>query len=608
MTTRPRPRPAPAARTDTVCHHPARQDAAPGRRTLLVVAEGAARHTLVRALEARCHELVVCDSAPAAWEACSREEFPLIITGDLPEATGAELCRGIRALPRGGRSLVLVIPTQMGDPRTLAVVLDAGADDYLDLSLDAALLELRLSAAERMVARLEEGEQTEAALRRAEERLAHQSSYDPLTGLPNRTLFMNRLEQALLSASRQRDAVAVLFLDLDGFKVINDTLGYASGDELLAGVAGRLAASVRAGDTIARFGGDEFTVLLEGITHQDDAIRVAERITEELRMPLALGGREVFVTASIGIAVNGTGQERPDDLLQHADVALHRAKGAGRSRRIVFSPEMNTNTIERLDLETDLRRAVERGELRVHYQPELDLAAGRIVGMEALARWQHPLRGLISPAEFIPMAEETGLILPIGWWVLEQACRQARRWQAQHPHGPTLVMSVNLSARQFQHPDLVGQVARVLRRTRLEPAYLRLEITETVVMDGAESIIETLRRLKALGVQLAIDDFGTGYSSLAYLKRFPVDVLKVDKSFVDGLGQDPEDTAIVRAVITLAKSLGLRVTGEGVETSEQMTQLRAMGCDLAQGYYFARPLTSEAAATWLSGEQGLKSA
>ncbi len=424
--------------------------------------------------------------------------------------------------------------------------------------------------------------------------LAHQAFHDSLTGLPNRVLLLDRLEHALARATRHRNRNAVLFLDLDGFKVVNDSLGHHVGDQLLVAVAERLRVYSRPGDTVARLGGDEFAFLLEDIADQSDAVRVAERITDALRASFAVSGREVHATASVGIVISGAGGDDPARLLRDADVAMYRAKAKGKARYEVFDARMGADALRRLEAEADLRQAIERREFRVYYQPRVEIVSGHIVGMEALVRWDHPRRGLLSPAEFIPLAEETGLILPIGRRVLAEACGQARAWRDRYPGDPRLLMSVNLSVRQFQHPDLVEEITQVLRETGLAAGSLKLEITESVLMEDAAANTIMLRRLEALGVRLEIDDFGTGYSSLGYLKRFPVDVLKIDRSFVAGLGRDPEDTAIVQAMISLAHTLGLAVTAEGVETTDQLACLRDMGCELGQGYLFSEPLPSAA--------------
>ena len=439
--------------------------------------------------------------------------------------------------------------------------------------------------------------QAARARREGEERLQaaldSQAFHDPLSGLPNRACFMDRLERALQRADRQGNRVAVLFLDLDNFKVVNDSLGQETGDRLLVAVAERLRASPRPEDTVARLGGDEFTVLLEEVADGRPAIRAAERILQQVRLPYALDKDEVFTTASIGIAISAPGRDQPEGLLHSAALAMYQAKANGKARFEVFDLSMRARALERMALETDLRHAVDGGGFTLCYQPIVTLESGRIGEVEALLRWEHPRRGSVSPAEFIPLAEETGLILSIGRWVLEEACRQARAWQRQYPSHPPLVVGVNLSARQFWR-GCADDVARALHTTGLEPSSLKLEITESAMMRDVESTIRTLRRLSDLGVRVAIDDFGTGYSSLAYLKRFPLDTLKIDRSFVEKLGNDPADGAIVRTIITLAKTLNLVVTAEGIETPEQLTHLRALGCDRGQGYYFARPLPSKA--------------
>ena len=433
-----------------------------------------------------------------------------------------------------------------------------------------------------------------------EERLKHQAFHDPLTGLPNRALFMNRLGHALTRAERIEKAAAVLFMDLDNFKLVNDSLGHEAGDRLLSLVAERLRECLRAEDTAARFGGDEFTLLLEEVGGASDAVRVANKITQALLAPFVLEAREVFVATSIGIALGTSGRERPTDVLRNADVALYRAKARGTATYEVFDPLMNIAAIERLDLEVDLRRAIERGEFAVHYQPQLELSTGRIAGWEALVRWMHPERGLILPAEFLPVAEETGLIVQIGSLVLEEACRMAADWQGQNPADPPLKMSVNLSAKQLQRPDdLLNDLLRICEKTGLAPENLVLELTEGMLMGEAEQNVDVLRKLNDLGVGIAVDDFGTGYSNLAYLKRFPVDLLKVDKSFVDGLGQNPEDTAIVEAVISLAQAMGLQTVAEGIETTGQADLVRTLGCELGQGYYFSEPLPAHEASALL---------
>ena len=423
-----------------------------------------------------------------------------------------------------------------------------------------------------------------------EDRLAHQAHHDPLTALPNRVLFLEFLVLALARARRHRSSVAVLFLDLDRFKVVNDSLGHDAGDELLVAMARRLKGVVRPGDTIARFGGDEFTVLCEDLSGphaRQQAIDLAERLLEAIHAPFELDGDEAFLSASIGIALASGPSERPEALLRDADAAMYRAKERGKGRWELFDEQMRSTALQRLETENALHRALDRGEFRVFYQPVISLSEGRCIGAEALVRWQHPERGLVAPYEFITLAEETGLIVPLGAWVLEEACRQVARWQRDFRADDSFIVSVNLSARQLAQPDLVASVANALERAGADARNLCLEITESVLMDDAEGTIGSITALKSLGVKLSIDDFGTGYSSLGYLKRFPVDSVKVDQSFVDGLGSDPEDSAIVAAVISLGHALGLTVVAEGVESAEQLEELIALGCDQAQGFFFA---------------------
>lgn len=431
-----------------------------------------------------------------------------------------------------------------------------------------------------------------------ENQLKHQAFHDALTGLPNRALFMDRLAHALETRRRRKTKLAVLFLDLDRFKNVNDSLGHDIGDQLLKEAASRLHECLRVGDTVARLGGDEFTILMEDIQSEGDAIMIAERVAETLREPFTVQEHELFVTTSVGIAISHALNDTPDDLLRDADVAMYRAKHKGRAQFEVFDPDMNARALERLTIETDLWQAINREEMRVFYQPKFEIKTEKIVGFEALVRWQHPRFGMISPAEFIPLAEETGLILQIGRWVLVQALKQGHRWQEQT--GDPLEMSVNLSARQLTQPNIILEIADALEETKFPPEKLILEITESVVMADPEAAIRTLRELRALGVKIAIDDFGTGYSSLAYLKRFPVDILKIDRDFIQKLGVAEADFAIVRAIITLARALNLSVTAEGIETSAHLINLKNLECDRGQGYFFSRPLHTDAAGELLA--------
>jgi diguanylate cyclase (GGDEF)-like protein/PAS domain S-box-containing protein len=425
-----------------------------------------------------------------------------------------------------------------------------------------------------------------------EDQLAHQAHHDPLTGLPNRALFGELLEHSLRRAQRSGAGVAVLFLDLDRFKVVNDSLGHDAGDELLQALGTRLAGVLRPGDVVARFGGDEFTVLCEDLepgVADRQAISVAERLIDALREPFHLGTEEQFVSASVGIAISIGGVARPDALLRDSDAAMYRAKERGKGRCEVFDEHMRDRARERHETENALHRAVARGEFCVFYQPIISLADGMCVGVEALARWQHPDRGLLTPIDFLGTAEETGLVVPIGAWVLEEACARGVEWRQAISAPEKFRLSVNLSARQLVHAELADLVAGVLARVGLRPDALCIEITETVLMEDIDAGVAAVKALKALGVRVSIDDFGTGYSALGYLRKFPVDDVKIDRTFVERLGTDPEDAAIVAAVVSLGHALGVTVTGEGVETASQLEMLRDLGVDAAQGYLFAPP-------------------
>ncbi|HZB43679.1 MAG TPA: EAL domain-containing protein [Pyrinomonadaceae bacterium] len=436
--------------------------------------------------------------------------------------------------------------------------------------------------------------------KRAEERLHHAAFHDSLTGLPNRLHFIEQLQLAIERARQHPEHLfAVLFLDLDRFKYINDSLGHTFGDEMLVTTAQRLLKCMRGADTVARFGGDEFAILLNGLDHTIDAVQIADRVQKEIMSPYDLGGHEVHVAASIGIALSKIGYASAHELLRDADTAMYRAKEQGQGCYEIFDKVMHAQAMSLLQLENDLRRAVERREFFVHYQPIVALDTGRVSGFEALVRWQHPERGLISPTEFISIAEETHLIRPIGVWVLREACLQTREWHERFPTEAPPFISVNLSARQFTQPDLVEQVKLVLQETRLEPGCLKLEITETVIMQNAEAATGMLRQLRSLGVKLAIDDFGTGYSSLSYLHRFPVDTLKIDRSFVSRMIAGNESAAIVETTVTLASKLKMNVVAEGIETESQRSQLTALGCGYGQGYLFAKPLDADAASALL---------
>ncbi len=432
--------------------------------------------------------------------------------------------------------------------------------------------------------------------KQAEKRLVQLANFDSLTGLPNRSLFRDRLKHAVAQAHRKKHLVALLFLDLDRFKMINDSLGHHAGDELLKAVSKRLLVNAREEDTVARLGGDEFTVILEGITSSEDATIVARKILQVMGKPFVLDGHEVFVTTSVGITIFPIDASGIDELLKNADTAMYRAKEHGRNNYQFYTADMNAKAVEHLIMEGSLRHALERDEFILHFQPQVDLHSREITGMEALLRWNHPDLGLLYPNQFMLLAEETGLIISIGEWVLEQACKQAVEWRDRGI--PPLRMAVNLSALQFRKNDLVAVIAGILDFSGLDPQFLELEITESFLMENVDSAITKLQDLSALGVHLAIDDFGTGYSSLSYLKRFPLNALKIDQSFVRDISTDSDDAAIVEAIIALAHSLHLRVMAEGVETEEQLNFLRTRGCDLVQGFLVSHPLCAADIPPW----------
>ena len=435
-----------------------------------------------------------------------------------------------------------------------------------------------------------------------EEELVHQAQHDALTGLPNRALFTDRVSHALARAQRGSDLVGVCIIDIDNFKVVNDSLGHRAGDQLIVQVTERLRAGVRPGDTVARLGGDEFAILFENLTFNEEVVKLLDQVTGELSRPIIVEGHSMFVTISAGIAVADAVDQDPGSLLRNADIAMYRAKTNGKARLTMFDDSMTGDALERLELEADLRDAIENGQLRVYYQPIVDLESGRVAEVEALVRWEHPTRGLIPPLKFIPIAEQTGLIVPLGLWVMRESCRQTRQWQDEFPGQADLMVGVNLSARQLDQADLIDEVSAVLLDTGLRPGSLRLEITESLTVENAEWTQMRLRALKSLGVKLAVDDFGTGYSSMAYLSSFPIDTLKIDRCFVNKIAE-PEGSAIVQAIITLAHSLGLNVTGEGIESQDQLRHLQDLGCHEGQGYYFSRPVTGEAMASLLARTQ-----
>ncbi len=438
--------------------------------------------------------------------------------------------------------------------------------------------------------------------KQAQEQLLHDAFYDKLTGLPNRSLFIDRLTHAVRRIQRAPDEqFAVLFLDLDRFKVINDSLGHQVGDLLLIQVAERLQSCIRPGDTVARLGGDEFTMLIAQVFSLEDVTQVAERILRDMSERFQIEAQEIFTTTSIGIALSSTGYTFPEDLIRDADIALYQAKALGKACYSVFQPGMHIHAVARLQMENDLRRAIERQEFCLFLQPIIAMASGRLCGFEAFVYWQHPTRGLLPPGEFLPIAEETGLMIPLGQWVLSTACAQMSQWHQQFPPAHSVSISVNLSSTEISHPDLLSVLQRVLEQSGLNPRCLKIEITESLLLNNSEAVVGQLQQLKALGVQLCIDDFGTGYSALSYLDQFPIDVIKIDRAFVARL-ETTENLEIVRTILSLSRSLGMKAIAEGVEATAQVAQLRALGCQFGQGYAFARPMERHQAMLFLEGQ------
>jgi diguanylate cyclase (GGDEF)-like protein len=549
--------------------------------TLLVVDDELLnRDVLQRRLVRAGYRVLTADSGQSALDIAGAQRVDLVLLDVMmPGMDGIETLRRLRQ-SRSVAELPVIMVTARDSPDDVVEALDAGANDYVTKPVDFAVAQARI--------------RTHLTARRA----------DPLTGLPNRLLFMDRLNEVIgRSNSESQFEFAVFFLDIDRFKVINDSLGHAAGDELLTGISRRLEQSLRCTDTIARFdgactlarlGGDEFTVLLTGVRTAADARAIAERLVASVSKPFQLEGREVVVSVSIGVVMADARYRRPEDMLRDADMAMYSAKDRGKARCEVFDTSMLAAAEERLHIETDLRRALEREEFRLHYQPIVTLSEQRLCGFEALIRWHHPTRGLVPPDGFIPIAEETGLIVPIGLWVLREACRQMRVWDNEFVECENLIVNVNLSARQCLDPNLVDDVACVLAETGLDPHRLKLEITESVVLEGTDEVIAILKALRKLGVQLGLDDFGVGYSALSYLQRLPVQTLKIDRAFVNGI-KDAGNVEIVRAILSLASGLSINVTAEGVETAEQAAQLKDLSCEFGQGFYFDRPLTQELA-------------
>lgn len=557
----------------------------------------------------------------------------------MPGLNGYQVCQALKADPHTAK-IPIVFLSALSDGNDKVQAFTLGAADYITkpFQMEEVLARVRNQLAlrnaeirnqllnaqleQRVKERTAQLEATNFELQQEiserqslQSKLLEMAYYDRLTGLPNQALFIKQLEQAIARAQRETIPYrfAVLMLDCDRFRMVNDSLGHRIGDQLLLAVAQRLATMLceqqeqtflcqQQGHTLARLGGDEFAILLEDLSELDRVTEVAEQIQKLLVHPFQLEQHEVFINASIGIAVGGAEYTKPEHLLWDADTALHRAKDAGKARYEVFNPAMHEAAFQLLRLETDLRRAVNQQEFVAHYQPIVDLISGQITGFEALVRWQHPQRGLISPGVFVPIAEEVGLIQQIGMWVLREACNQLRQWQQVDCHDHSLSMSVNLSAHQFAQPDLVKQIDQVLAETQVSPACLKLEITESAIMDNPRSAASILQQLRDRKIQLSIDDFGTGYSSLSYLNSFPVDTLKVDRSFVRQMDGTPKTLGLTPLIINIAHTMGMTVTAEGIETPQQLEQLRSLNCNFGQGYLFAKPLEATKATQLLIDE------
>ncbi|HUE45030.1 MAG TPA: EAL domain-containing protein [Aestuariivirgaceae bacterium] len=511
----------------------------------------------------------------------------------LPDAQGLQAVRRVRAAaPR----VPLVVLTSVDDEIVATQALQEGAQDYIIKG------QVDLRGLSRALSYAIERKNMEETARELTSQIAYAASHDFLTDLPNRVLLNDRIANAIALATRHRTDVAVLFMDLDNFKHVNDSLGHSTGDKLLKSIAGRLLNCVRGADTVSRQGGDEFVVLLSDVKRAEDAAISANRIIEAVAQVHSIDEHDLHVTASVGISIFPDDGGDAETLIKNADTAMYQAKEMGRQTYRFFKPVMNARAVERQSIEADLRRALERNELELHYQPKIDLTTGLTCGAEALVRWHHPTRGLLSPAQFIPIAEDCHLILPIGEWVLGEACRQAQRWAAAGMSFGT--MAVNVSAVQFRELDFAQQVFAILGDEGMDPSRLELELTESVLMTGSESIASTLQTLRSEGVQVALDDFGTGYSSLSYLQKFPVDCLKIDQSFIRQISAVGAQSTLVTAMIDMAHTLGLRVVAEGVETREELQFITDRGCDEGQGYYFSRPLTASAFAERLVEQDG----
>ncbi len=551
----------------------------PNATLLLVDDDAMNRDALARRLTRSGYKMLTADGGAAALRMIRENRIDAVLLDVMmPGLSGLETLRQLREF-RSVADLPVIMVTAKDESDDVVEALELGANDYVTKPVDFAVALARI--------------RTHVMTRRA----------DPLTGLPNRVLFMDRLERLLASRQSAGPGFAVLFLDIDRFKIINDSLGHVAGDELLVEIAKRLESSLRASDTVARFeathtlarmGGDEFTVLLDGIGDADRALSIATRLCAAVAQPFQLQGREVVTSISVGLVVSADRYQRAEDMVRDADAAMYRAKELGKARCEVFDTSMLTAAVERLGLEQDLRRALERHELELYYQPIVSLSEGRLTAFEALLRWNHPVRGLVLPGTFISIAEDTGLIVPIGAWVIHEACRQLQSWDQEFPAARDLVVNVNLSARQCTHPDLLQDVRRILDDTGVAPSRLKLEITEGVVLEHTEVVGNVLRELRTLGVQLGLDDFGMGYSALSYLQNFPFQTIKIDRAFVSEM-ESGGNTEIIRAIVAMAEGLTMNVTAEGIETADQADRLQGLSCEFGQGYYFGKPLTSERA-------------
>ncbi len=575
-------------------------------RVLIGEDDASVRYLLKKTLLRAGYDVLEATDGRAALECLLSVDGPRLALLDwlMPELDGLSVCREIRSCT-GHPYVYIIFLTSKSSKVDVAAGLAAGADDYLIKPCNPQELKARLRAGERIL--------------RLEDTLIHDALHDPLTHLPNRPFFLDCLSLCVSRGKRHADyKFAVLFVDIDRFRVVNDSLGNAAGDRLLTQVAERLGGSIRresstsrsipactmqgqqpGGGILARFGGDRFTVLLENIQDAADGIRVAERIQRNIQSPFVIDGQEVFITASTGIALSSTGYSAAENMLGDAFTAMNRAKALGKARYEICDPLMHAAAVDRLRLETDLRGALERDEFRAYYQPVVSLGDGRITGFEALMRWQRPEFGLVMPSGFISVTEDTGLILGMGNWVLREACRQLCVWNGQFPSDRPFTVAVNVSARQFVQPDLVRRIAQILYESGTAPFNLRLEITESMTIGDEERTARILAELKALGVRLCMDDFGTGYSSLSYLRRFSLDVLKIDGSFVSDIVSNTESREIVKTILRLARNLGIEVVAEGVETAEQVSLLQSLGCEYAQGYFFSEPLDQSGVAQTL---------